>query len=374
MSVNGKEFIRRFEEYCPLWMAEEGDPVGLHIGTLDKPVHKIMMTLDVRPEVVEEAIEQKVDLLIAKHPPIFRPIKRLTADNPQNRMYMELVKHDIAVYAAHTNMDIIWDGLNDWFCEMLGVEVSGYLTRTHIEKLKKLVVYVPEENVADLRQALGDAGAGQQGNYHHTSFTSTGQGRFTPTDAAQPAIGQANQAEVVEEARLEVLYRAYQEPGILAGMFANHPYEEPAYDLISLDNEPVTYGLGRVGDLPQPLPLAEFVERVKSVFELDGLRVVQPPKAGNPLVQKIAICGGSGAGFYPDALAKGADVYITGDVSYHTAHDMQAHGLTVIDPGHNIERVCTPRFVEKMTAWKKEQDWDVEIIPSTTNTNPFQYK
>lgn len=374
MSINGKEFIRRFEEYCPLWMAEEGDPVGLHIGTLDKPIQKIMMTLDVRPEVVAEAKAKNIDLIVAKHPPIFRPIKRLTSDDPQNAMYMELVKNDIAVYAAHTNMDIIWDGLNDWFCEMLEVEVSGYLTRTHVEKLKKLVVYVPEENAEALRQALGDAGAGQQGNYHHTSFTSTGAGRFTPTSDARPAIGKANQPEVVAEARIEVLYREFQEQKILEAMFAHHPYEEPAYDLVSLDNTPVTYGLGRVGSLAEAQPLDEFVAKVKSVFELEGLRLVQPVNAGNPLVQKIAICGGSGAGFYPDALAKGADVYLTGDVSYHTAHDMQAHGLTVIDPGHNIERVCIPRFVEKMNAWKKELNWDVEIIPSTTNTNPFQYK
>ncbi|MDT2756931.1 Nif3-like dinuclear metal center hexameric protein [Enterococcus asini] len=374
MAINGREFIRRFEEYCPLWMAEEGDPVGLHIGTLDKPIQKIMMTLDVRPEVVEEAKAKNIDLLIAKHPPIFRPIKRLTSDDPQNRMYMELVKNDIAVYAAHTNMDIIWDGLNDWFCEMLDVEVSGYLTRTHVEKLKKLVVYVPKDNAEKLRQALGDAGAGQQGNYHHTSFTSHGEGRFTPTAEAQPAIGKSDQAEVVEESRVEVLYREFQEQEVLAAMFANHPYEEPAYDLLSLDNHPVTYGLGRVGSLSEPQFLDDFVEKVKKVFELEGLRLVQPVGAENPLIQKIAICGGSGAGFYPDALVKGADVYLTGDVSYHTAHDMQAHGLTVIDPGHNIERVCIPRFVEKMKAWKKELNWDVEIIPSTTNTNPFQYK
>lgn len=374
MAVNGKTFIRRFEEYCPLWLAEEGDPVGLHIGTLDKPVKKIMMTLDVRPEVVEEAKAKQVDLLIAKHPPIFRPIKRLTADDPQNRMYMELVKHDIAVYAAHTNMDIIWDGLNDWFCEMLDVSVSGFLTRTHVDKLKKLVVYVPEANAETLRQALGDAGAGKQGNYHHTSFTSKGEGRFTPTAAAQPYLGSTDKAEVVSEARVEVLYREHQEQAVLAALFANHPYEEPAFDLLSLDNEPVRYGLGRVGELATPLPLCQFVQRVKTVFELDGLRLIQPEAGADPLVQKIAICGGSGAGFYPDAVAQGADVYLTGDVSYHTAHDMQAHGLTVIDPGHNIERVCIPRFVEKMQAWQRELDWDVEIIPSTTNTNPFQYK
>lgn len=374
MTINGQEFIRRFEAYCPQWLAEEGDPVGLHIGTLDKPVNNIMMTLDVRPEVVQEAIDKKVDLIVAKHPPIFRPIKRLTADDPQNAMYLELVKHDIAVYAAHTNMDIIWDGLNDWFCEMLGVAVDGYMTQTHVEGLKKLVVYVPEADAERMRQALGEAGAGEQGNYHHTSFSSNGQGRFTPNGKAKPAIGKLEQATIVSETRIEVLFPERRQEQVLQAMFAAHPYEEPAFDLLSLDNSPITYGIGRVGNLSEPMAIEDFCQLVKAVFELDGLRLVQPAVGAKNMVQRIAICGGSGGNFYQDALKNQADVYLTGDVYYHTAHDMQAHGLTVIDPGHNIERVCIPRFVEKMEAWKEELGWEVTFIPSVTNTNPFQYR
>ena len=374
MTINGQEFIRRFEAYCPQRLAEEGDPVGLHIGTLDKPVNNIMMTLDVRPEVVQEAIDKKVDLIVAKHPPIFRPIKRLTADDPQNAMYLELVKHDIAVYAAHTNMDIIWDGLNDWFCEMLGVTVDGYMTQTHVERLKKLVVYVPEADAERMRQALGEAGAGEQGNYHHTSFSSNGQGRFTPNGKAKPAIGKLEQATIVSETRIEVLFPERRQEQVLQAMFAAHPYEEPAFDLLSLDNFPITYGIGRVGNLSEPMAIEDFCQLVKAVFELDGLRLVQPAVGAKKMVQRIAICGGSGGNFYQDALKSQADVYLTGDVYYHTAHDMQAHGLTVIDPGHNIERVCIPRFVEKMEAWKEELGWEVTFIPSVTNTNPFQYR
>lgn len=374
MSIAAKTFIRRFEEFCPLWLAEEGDPVGLHIGTLDKSVKRIMMTLDVRPEVVAEAVAKQVDLIVAKHPPIFRPIKRLTSDDPQNAMYMTLVKHDIAVYAAHTNMDIIHDGLNDWFCEMLGIQVDDYMTRTHVEGLKKLVVYVPKATAEKMRLALGAAGAGQQGNYQDTSYTMFGEGRFTPTKAAQPLIGHAEVPETVEEARIEVIFPEKKQGEVLKAMFAVHPYEEPAYDLLSLDNDPVTYGIGRVGNLAQPLAIEDFCQQVKKVFDLDGLRLVEPQQDAKKMVQRIAICGGSGGNFYLDALAKKADVYLTGDVYYHTAHDMQAHGLTVIDPGHNIERVCIPRFIDKMEAWKKEQNWDVEFIASETNTNPFQYR
>lgn len=369
-----KDFIKRFEAYCPLWLAEKGDPVGLHIGTLDKPIKRVMMTLDVRPEVVQEAIEKKIDLIVAKHPPIFRPIERLTQTDPQTKMYLDLVKHDIAVYAAHTNMDIIPDGLNDWFCEMLGIEVEDFMTQTHQVKFKKLIVYVPIEAAAKMRQALGEAGAGEQGNYQFTSFQSVGISRFTPMMGAHPAIGSVGVPESVQEAKIEVLLPETIEAEVLRAMYAVHPYEEPAFDLLSLGNDPIKYGIGRVGHLPQPMLIEDFVTRVKNVFELDGLRLVEPVVHPKKMVQKIAICGGSGGNFYPDALKKGADVYITGDVYYHTAHDMQANGLTVIDPGHNIERVCILRFIEKMNAWKKAEKWDVEFIPSITNTNPFQYR
>ena len=373
MSLSAKTFIRRFEQYCPLWLAEEGDPVGLHIGTLNREIQRVMMTLDVRPEVVEEAIAKKVDLIVAKHPPIFRPIRRLVEDDLQTKMYADLLRHNISVYAAHTNMDIIEDGLNDWFCDMLDVKVDHYLKQTHQVQFKKLVVYVPVEDSQAMRQALGDAGAGQQGNYMDASYTMIGTGRFTPTEAANPAIGQANQPEKVQEARIEVILPETIQADVLAAMYAVHPYEEPAYDLITLDNAPKTYGIGRVGNLAKPLSIEAFTAKVKKIFGLEGLRIVEPlePKK---MIQRVAICGGSGGQFYTDAIRANADVYLTGDVSYHVAHDMQTNGLTVIDPGHNIEKVCIPKFVEKMEEWKVEQGWELEIIASETSTNPFQFK
>lgn len=371
--VYGLDFIRRFEAFCPLWLAEEGDPVGLHIGDLNRDIKRIMMTLDVRPEVVAEAIEKKVDLIIAKHPPIFRPVKRLTPDTPQNKMYLDLIKNEIAVYAAHTNMDIMENGLNDWFCEVLGMKVNHYLTKTHEVAFRKLVVYTPVENAEEMRQVLGDAGAGEQGNYHHASYSMNGIGRFTPTEAAQPTIGSANQAEEVMEERIEVIYPETIESQVIKAMLKAHPYEEPAYDLLALRNSPLTYGVGRIGNLKEAITIDALVEKVKTCFDLDGLRLIEPlnPKKK---VQRIAICGGSGEKFYLDAVKQQADVYITGDVYYHTAHDMQAAGLTVIDPGHHIEKLCVPKFVEIMEEWQKSENWDVEIIPSTTDTNPFQYR
>lgn len=373
MSIDGQLFIRHFEDYCPLWLAEEGDPVGLHIGTLDKPLQRIMMTLDVRPEVVTEAIEKGVDLIIAKHPPIFRPIQRLVPTDLQTKMYMDLVKHDIAVYAAHTNMDIIWDGLNDWFCEELGVEVQDFLKETHQVRWKKLAVSVPEEVAGKLRAALAKAGAGEQGNYRATSFSSNGIGRFTPVNGAKPAIGSLNHPEEVHEEKVEVLFAETIENDVLTAMKKVHPYEEIAYDVFSLDIAPQTFGIGRIGQLSKPMETEQFVQKVKEVFKLDGLRIVQPHSA-KKWIQTVAICGGTGGNLYTEALRKKADVYITGDVYYHTAHDMQTNGLTVIDPGHHIEVLCISKFVEKMLKWKEELDWQVDIIPSEVNTNPFEFR
>ncbi|MDA9428476.1 Nif3-like dinuclear metal center hexameric protein [Enterococcus mundtii] len=374
MSIKAQDFIKKFESYCPQWLAEEGDPVGLHIGTLDKPIQRVMMTLDVRPEVVAEAIEKKIDLLIAKHPPIFRPVKRLITDSPQEKMYADLLKHDIAVYAAHTNMDIIEDGLNDWFCEQLGIEVTGHLVQTHERGYKKLISYLPVEDAPRLRAALAKAGAGEQGEYDSTSFTSIGQGRFRPKAGANPTIGEVGRAEQVQEAKVEVIFPENIEKKVLQAMFTAHPYEEPAFDLFSIDAPVKTWGLGRIGELAKEQSLDDFAAHVKEVFQLEGLRVVRPTTSPQKMIKRVAICGGSGEKFYPAALAQGADVYITGDIYFHTAQDMQSAGLAAIDPGHYIESLCKEKFVEKFEKWKNEENWTVDFFVSETSTNPFEFK
>lgn len=341
MSMSATSFINRFEQHFPLALAEEGDPVGLHIGTLNKTISKVMITLDVRPETVAEAIEKQVDLIVAKHPPIFRAIKRLDVNDPQTKMYRDLLAHDIAVYAAHTNMDIVEDGLNDWFCEELGIQQTEYLSLTHEIPYMQLVVRVPAEKSHSLIQLLAEVGATE-------TFSQTA------SDTVQSF-------QFLESAKPVVM-------NVLFDFFEN---EEPEYHLTCLANQGKRFGLGRVGELTEAIPLSQFVQQVKKTFNLDGLRLIAdfPEK----LIKRVAICGGSGEKFYRDALRQGADVYLTGDVYYHTAHDMLAEGLSVIDPGHHIEVLCQPRIVELCEQWKKEYNWDVEIISSEVNTNPFSY-
>lgn len=372
MTINGKEFIERFEQYCPQWLAEKGDPVGLCIGTLDKPIQRVLITLDIRPEVVKEAIDQKIDLLISKHPPIFRPIKRLQTDHLQEKMYTDLLKHDIAVYSAHTNIDIIEDGLNDWFCELLGIKVENYLFKTHEIGFKKLVVYVSIEHVKEVQEALVKVGRSTKSYYEKMNFTSIEQGFFKLIGEVYPIIRETGKSDQVQEAKVEVIFPETIEKEILEAIIEMYP-KEPAFELLLVDQPTITFGIGRVGELIETVDLADFVETVKEVFEIDKLRVVRP-NCEKQKVKRIAICGGSGEKFYPHAISKKADVYITGDICYHTAHDMQNAGLIAIDPGHYIEALCKEKFIEKFEIWKKENNWDVDFFLSMINTNPFEFK
>ena len=260
------EIIARYEAYCPQELSMEGDISGLQIGTLDKEVDKVLVALDIREQTVAEAIEAGAGLIIVKHAPIFRPLKDLVADKAQNQMILDLIKHDIAVYVSHTNIDVVEDGLNDWFCQLLDIEETSFLSQTGPE-----------------------------------------------------------------------------------------------------------HGIGRVGRIA-PQTFRDFAVKVKATFGLDSLRLVAYEEADlEHVIERVAICGGSGQSFYPEAIAKGAQVYITGDIYYHTAQDMLSDGLLALDPGHYIEVLFVEKIAELLTQWKEEKGWDIDILPSQASTNPFHH-
>lgn len=365
------EIVSRFEELAPKWLAEKGDPIGLQLGDLQQEVHQMMVTLDVRPETVQEAIEKKVDFIFAHHPAMFHAIHSFDLSVPQNQMYAELLKHGITVYAAHTNLDSAQGGMNDWLAEKLGLQETVPLLGPVTEKMYKLAVFVPVENAPQLRAGLAAAGAGKIGQYKNCSFSMQGTGRFTPQEGAQPAIGQVGQTENVTEEKVEVVFPARLKSQVLGAMRANHPYEEIVFDLYVLEGSGQQYGMGRVGNLERPISVADLAVKCKQIFKIDGLRLVSPdPKQ---MVTRVAVLGGSGAKFYPEALAAGAEVYLTGDVSYHTAHDMLASGLNVIDPGHHFEWVCQPQLKELFSQWAMENNWPIQVSSTTINTDPFRF-
>ncbi|MGM9927941.1 MAG: Nif3-like dinuclear metal center hexameric protein [Bacillus sp. (in: firmicutes)] len=367
---NGFEVIGAFEQFSPKKLAMEGDKIGLQIGTLNKPVSKVMVALDVLEEVVDEAIAKQVDLIIAHHPIIYRPLQKIATDQPAGRIVEKLIKHDITVYVAHTNLDVTKGGVNDWIAEALQLQNTKVLAPTHEVKLKKLAVFVPKEAENTVREALGNAGAGHIGDYSHCTFTSEGIGTFVPGEGTNPHIGTTGHLERVEEVRIETIFPEDIEKRVLTAMIKAHPYEEVAYDIYPLANAGETLGLGRIGELPKEMTLGEFAAVVKEAFDVKGVRVVGQL---NDTVKKVAVLGGDGNKYFMTAKFAGADVYVTGDMYYHTAHDAMMAGLNIVDPGHNIEKVMKTGVTNVLTEHSKKQKWDVDIFPSEIHTDPFTF-
>ncbi|MCP8616887.1 Nif3-like dinuclear metal center hexameric protein [Salirhabdus salicampi] len=369
-TVTGTDVIKLFEEWSPKSVAMEGDPVGLHVGTLNKPIQKVMVTLDVLENVVDEAVKEKVDLIIAHHPLIFKPLHSVSLDNEKGRIINKLLKHDIAVYAAHTNLDIINGGVNDLLMDELGIMERDILIETESETLYKLVVFVPTTHQEQLREALGNSGAGHIGLYSHCTFQTSGQGTFKPLEGTNPFIGEAGKVEKVDEVRIETIVPKSKLAKVLVAMESAHPYEEVAYDVIPLLNEGTKRGLGRIGKLIEPMTLEQFAQHVKKSLNVPALRMVGD---STKPVKTVAVLGGDGNKFIHKAKRKGADVLITGDLYYHTAHDAMAIGLNVLDPGHHIEKVMKKGVRQFLETTCKEHGLQVEIIESKAVTEPFQF-
>ncbi|MFO1443438.1 Nif3-like dinuclear metal center hexameric protein [Bacillus sp. Bva_UNVM-123] len=367
--VNGHEIIQLFEQFSPKNLAMEDDKIGLQIGRLNRPIENVMIALDVLESIVDEAIDKNVQLIIAHHPPIFRPLKAIHTDTPSGRLIEKLIKHDIAVYAAHTNLDIAKGGVNDMLAEALDLSNTEVLYPTNETQLKKLVVYVPIENVDDVKKALGEAGAGSIGNYSHCTFSSAGIGQFLPNEFTSPHIGSHGKLETVKEERIETIYPAHLEKRILTAMLKAHPYEEVAYDIYALENKGETLGLGKIGDIKE-MTLKEFAAHVKMAFDVNHVRVVGDL---NSKIKKVAVLGGDGNKYFLTAKFKGADVYVTGDMYYHVAHDAMSVGLNIVDPGHNVEKVMKKGVAKQLTKMCNEKGYDVAIFPSELNTDPFQF-
>jgi len=367
MVVNSTVF-RTMEEWAPLHLAYDWDPVGIQVGSASRPVKKVMITLDVLESVVDEAIENKVDLIIAHHPLLFKPLQQIDVTTPKGKVLEKLIKHDITVYAAHTNLDIAADGVNDMLCDQLGITKRKNLIDFYSEKLFKIAVYVPDSHAEVVRNALSEAGAGHIGNYSHCTFQTNGQGTFKPLEGTTPYIGSQNKLEFVEEIKIETIINEKKLAEVIDVMIAAHPYEEVAYDVFPLENKGTSYGLGRIGSLHQKMNVENLARHVKKNFDLSHVRVIGNLKKD---IQKIAVLGGSGEKYIHQAKKAGADVYITGDMSFHVAQDAEQMGLTVIDAGHYIEKVM--KNVTKNYLQEQFKHSELEVIVSKTNTDPFQF-
>jgi dinuclear metal center YbgI/SA1388 family protein len=367
--VNHAYIFQLMEKWAPKQLAYDWDNVGLQVGSYNQPVNKIMVTLDVLESVVDEAIQKEVNLIIAHHPLLFKPMKQINFDSPQGRVIRKLIDHQITVYAAHTNLDAAVGGVNDMLCQSIGIQATGNLLESSTQSLLKIVVYVPKTHIEQIRSALSNSGAGHIGNYSHCTFQTKGEGTFKPLEGTNPYIGTTNQLEFVDEVRMETIVPEEKLNQVITSILKAHPYEEPAYDIYPLKNSGKRFGIGRVGVLPQKTTLEALCNLIKKSLNISSLKITGDLQKK---VEKVAILGGSGEKYIHTAKQKGADVYITGDMTFHTAQDAWQMGLSVIDAGHYIEKIMKKHTVDYLKNELKNHS-SIEILMSETNTDPFQF-
>jgi dinuclear metal center YbgI/SA1388 family protein len=371
MSISVHEIVSWFEEWAPASLAEPEDPIGLQLGNMNQSLTTIAIALDVTESVVDEAIQRGAKLIIAHHPLIYRPLRAIRTDHPDGNIITKLLSHQISVYIAHTNFDVAEGGVNDMLAQLFGLEHIAIFKNTKREERFKLIVFIPKDDYYAVSEAMFAAGAGSMGNYKHCGFASSGLGTFVPLEGAMPALGVINAKERVEEIRFETIVSAKRIDSVIQAMRETHPYEEVAYDLLRLEHGGKHYGLGRMGTLPQPMTLQHFSEKIKQALNISSIRIV-----GNAerLISKVAVLGGSGKSLIKHAINAGVDVYVTGDIDHHTAHDALAANLALIDPGHHMEHILKLKLAERLNQWLQHQGVQVNVYASEISTDPFQWK
>lgn len=357
--------VKKIENKYPLNLAYNWDNVGLIVGDFDNDIKRILVTLEANESIIEEAIENKIDLIVTHHPFIFKKINKINTKDLKGRLIHKLIKNDIALYSMHTNFDIAIDGLNDYFMEIMGFKNTKILDVTHSDTLYKIAVYVPVSHEIIVREALREAGAGYIGNYSHCTFNTQGIGTFKPENDANPFIGTVGEIESVKEVKIETIVPSKLLQKTIDNMIKSHPYEEVAYDVYKLENKGESVGLGRYVSLNDKISLQDLCEEIKLKLNMDYIRVVGEL---DTKIKKVAVVTGAGSDMVSLAKSKNCDVIITGDVKYHEAQDALDMSMSIIDCGHfdteDIFKDVMKRFLDKLE--------DVEVIKSEVNLNPFK--
>ena len=333
MSVRLGEVIAVLDEAYPPQLAHDWDSVGLVCGDPDEQLESVTLAVDATDAVVDTV--GPGGLLVAHHPLLLRGVDTVAASTPKGALIHRLIRSRAALFTAHTNADAANPGVSDALAESLGLTVDGVLEPAGFgAALDKWVIFVPADNTEALREALFAAGAGRIGDYSHCSWSITGTGQFLPGAGASPAIGTVGAVQRVEEDRVEVIAPASLRARVLAAMRAAHPYEEPAFDVFSLAALPAGTGIGRVGSLPRPLRLADFVELVNQTLPQTtwGVRAAGDPDAS---ITRVAVCGGSGDSLLGAARSAGVQAYLTADLRHHPADEhRRGSEVALIDVAH----------------------------------------
>lgn len=360
-----REIIHCLEHVAPLSYQESYDNAGLITGSPQWTCTGILISLDATEAIVEEAMARGCNLVVSHHPIVFGGLKKITGKNYVEQTVIKAIKNDIALYAIHTNLDNVLDGVNGKIADLFHLSQRQLLLPKN-GLLRKLLVFVPETHEQQVLQALFAAGAGHIGAYSECSFSSPGTGTFLPGDDTRPFVGKPGTRASVAEKKLELIYPQPLEAAVIQALRQSHPYEEPAFDLVALQNEFDRVGSGMVGLLPEALPEKAFLDRVKSVFGVPVLR--HSPLTGKP-IQKVAVCGGAGSFLINKALGVGADAYITADLKYHEFFDANGR-LLLVDPGHFESEAGTIDLLYEILAGKFPT---FAVFKTGQRTNPVNY-
>lgn len=359
------DLIAIIENYAAPELQEDYDNAGLITGNASWNCNGVLCALDVTIDVIKEAKAHNCNLIIAHHPIVFRGLKRITGKNYVEQVIIEAIKSDVAIYAAHTNLDNIVLGVNGMIAKKLGLQNITILQPKN-KMLRRLITFAPVDKAAQVRDAVFAAGAGHIGKYSECSFNSNGTGSFKAEAGADPYVGEIGERHYEQETKIEIVYPFYLENQVVKALIENHPYEEVAYDIFTMDNVHFGIGAGVIGELKEPRNEKDFLKFISEKFKAEGIR--HTALLGKP-IKKIAVCGGAGSFLIKKAVQMGADMYITADVKYHEFFDTEGK-LVLADIGHYESEQFTIDLIHDLLV---EKFPTFAVLKTKVNTNPVHY-
>jgi dinuclear metal center YbgI/SA1388 family protein len=357
------DLVRALEMIAPPSFAAPWDNVGLLVGDEQSALTRVMLAIDCTRAVLDEARQESCDAIVSYHPPIFQPTKRFTAGS----IAYELARAGIALYSPHTALDAASGGTNDLLAQAVAMVDPEPLRALEFgESEVKLVTFVPQDHVEALSRSLFAAGAGRIGDYSSCSFRTKGMGTFFGEEGANPVVGEPGRLQETEEVRLETVVPLSRLKAVVSALRLTHPYEEPAFDLIRLAATPGGPGYGRVG-LVQTAPTRMVIDRAKRALGLAHVLVAGPLERD---VYRVAVCAGSGGDLLGDAIASGAQLFLTGELRHHDALRAVSSGLTVVCALHSASERGVLIALERRLA---EHLPNASFVRSRSDQEPFVF-
>jgi dinuclear metal center YbgI/SA1388 family protein len=359
-----QQIVKALNTLAPWDLAESWDHVGLQIGGPNRKVQRVLLAVDLNRDVLEEGLKQKVDGFVVHHPLLFKPLFQVNPETTAGYYLSTLLKNDLFLIAAHTNLDKAEHGLNGYLGDLFNLKERNPIEPATSEECK-IIVFTPEDHLIRIREAMAQAGAGVIGNYSECSFELRGNGTFRPNQESRPFLGQVNQFETVAEVRLEMIAGRRDLSRILKAIYANHPYEEPAIDVYPLLNSS-SHGLGCIGNLDRAVEFGDLCKVIQSKLGAKTLRILGDP---SKKVKRLGICTGSGGSLLSKVIGQGADVYLTGEMGYHDFQSAKDGGLAIVEAGHWTTEHC---FIPLVMEYLQKTLNEITFIPSvSTEAEPY---